>query len=118
MARITIADDYEPILILMQRVIENYGHQVVAVSANGRDAFRSYKDNTPDIAILDYRMPILNGIEVAQLIKADDSKAKVILCTANYTEVMLEAAELGVPVLAKPFHLEKLIGLIDETLAR
>jgi CheY-like chemotaxis protein len=115
-ARITIADDHEAILYLMQQVIEHSGHTVVALSGNGGDALRCYKDNSPDLAILDYQMPIMNGIEVAQHILSEDRQAKVILCTANFSEIRMEAQELGLPVLAKPFLLEELLGLIDETL--
>lgn len=116
MARVTIADDNASVLFLLQEIIAEAGHDVVASSSNGSDALKTYYKIRPDITVLDNKMPGMNGIEVARIIRAQHAEAKVILCTADFEEIRDLADELGIPLIGKPFHVEDVVLSIQSAL--
>jgi DNA-binding LytR/AlgR family response regulator len=82
---------------------------VVAVVGNGRAAVDGVAAHKPDIAFLDIRMPVLNGIEAARLIDGD---ARIVFVTA-YDEYAVDAFERGaVDYLLKPVTDERLLATI------
>ena len=79
--------------------------EVVAESANGRDALDKFFDTEPDVCFLDIRMPLMSGLEVASEI---GDRAKIVLCTA-YDQFAVEAFERGVvDYLLKPIEEDRL----------
>jgi response regulator NasT len=79
--RIVIADD-EPIIRMdLRRTLENMGHVVVGEAGDGQQALEITKELKPDIAILDIKMPTMDGIDAAKLISTE-AIAPVLLLTA------------------------------------
>lgn len=64
---ILIAEDEVLTLMDIKEMVEEAGHKVCAQTTNGIDAIESAKDHLPDLAILDIKMPGMNGIEVAKV---------------------------------------------------
>jgi two-component system response regulator (stage 0 sporulation protein F) len=81
MKKILLVDDEKNILIVYREEFEDEGYQVVSAS-NGEEGLAKYKDEKPDIVILDILMPGMNGIQVLRKMKMLDSTIPVILSSA------------------------------------
>ena len=94
------------------------GYDVVGIASNGDEAVKMYKDFTekPDIIILDYRMPIKNGIDALKEILQIDKESKVIFASADRTikQEVYSCGALG--FLNKPFSQKKLINTVNKCL--
>ncbi len=84
---------------------QNY-FRYVYTAVDGEQALAIYKENRPDVVILDINMPYLNGLEVARKIREDSSEISIILLTARSDkETLIEAVEIGlVTYLEKPIQ--------------
>ena len=94
------------------------GFQVLGIANNGDEAIKMFKSfqERPDITILDYRMPIKNGIDALNEILEIDGSSKIIFASADKTikeEVYLQGA-MG--FLDKPFTHKKLITILNNCL--
>jgi two-component system chemotaxis response regulator CheY len=94
------------------------GFQLLGIANNGEEAIKMFKsfEKRPDIIILDYRMPIKNGIDALNEILAIDRSSKVIFASADRIikeKVYLQGA-MG--FLDKPFTHKKLITILNNCL--
>jgi DNA-binding NarL/FixJ family response regulator len=93
MTRILIADDHPVVRSGVRRIIESHaGWTVVAESADGRDAITKALASKPDVAILDYAMPLINGIEATRQIRQRVPSVAVLIFTMHDTEHLLREA--------------------------
>ena len=96
MIRILIADD-DPIVI--QGLLMIFGSkdefEVVGTAANGREAVSLAREKKPDIAVLDIRMPIMNGIEAASVMLKEELCAPLLLTTFDEPELIADALFTG-----------------------
>lgn len=90
--RIVIADDEALICMDLKEMLEEAGHEVVGIGSDGVEALELTKKLSPDLVILDVKMPRLDGIQAAKMI-AHDSLAPVVLLTAFGDEDMVERAK-------------------------
>lgn len=89
--RIVIADDEAITCMDLKEILEEAGHEVVGVGADGLRALELTKEKKPDLVILDVQMPRLDGLQAAKLIAHDDL-APVVLLTAYGDTDMVEKA--------------------------
>jgi len=94
--RVVIADDSNLTLEWLAEMLGRYNQiELVAKCGNGTETLDALRNLKPDIAIVDYRMPGLNGIEVLREIRKTDSGLKFILLTFfafdNYRKMAMEA---------------------------
>jgi two-component system nitrate/nitrite response regulator NarP len=92
MCTIVIADDHEFLRNGLQSVLENMGHDVVAAVGNGEEALVAIDREDPDLAILDVRMPMLDGVGVLERMRAGGDSRPVILLTAELEDSKLASA--------------------------
>ena len=90
--KIVIADDEALICMDLREMLEEAGHEVVGIGSDGVEAVNLVKEKKPDLAILDVKMPRLDGIQAARMI-AHDNLAPVVLLTAFGDEDMIEKAK-------------------------
>jgi response regulator NasT len=115
--RVVIADDESIIRLDLKEILEGDGYLVVGEAARGDDALAMIRELEPDLALLDIKMPGLDGIEVARQIKGGDTV--VVLLTAFSQRALIESArDAGVVAyLVKPFRsseiLPKLAAIIN-----
>jgi response regulator NasT len=115
--RVVIADDESIIRLDLKEILEGDGYLVVGEAARGDDALAMIKEHEPDLALLDVKMPGLDGIEVARLLMG--SKTTVVLLTAFSQRTLIESArDAGVAAyLVKPFRsselLPKLVAILN-----
>ena len=89
--RVLLADDHQAVL---ERVCEILGEdfEVVGKVNNGRDAVREAERLDPDVLVIDISMPILNGLDAAQRLRAANMRAKVIFLTVHDDKDFVAAA--------------------------
>jgi two-component system chemotaxis response regulator CheY len=118
MASLFIVEDNDLLRITYKKALTMYGHKIIGAAANGHEAIMMYKNfsNKPDVILLDYRMPIKNGIEVMKEILEIDKSAKCIFVSADI-QIREEVLELGaVSFKEKPFSFERLYNNIEKAL--
>jgi DNA-binding NarL/FixJ family response regulator len=82
--RILIADVYEVVRAGLVRIVESRSSwEVVAVAGDGKEAVQKAIETKPDIAVIGYALPLINGIEVTRQIRArlPKPKSSSLLCT-------------------------------------
>ena len=97
MTRILIADDHAVVRSGIRRIIEDHpGWSVVAEAADGKDAIAKAIVTKPDVAILDYRLPLIDGIEATRQIRRRVPNVEVLIFTVDDSETLLrELLEAG-----------------------
>lgn len=117
--RIVIADDEAVIRLGLQAMLQALGHQVVGMAADGELALTLITDHKPDLAILDIKMPGLDGLTVAERL-AQESPLPVVILTAYSQQALVERA-VGASVtgyLVKPVREELLGPTVELAVAR
>jgi DNA-binding NarL/FixJ family response regulator len=94
--RLLIADDHEIVREGLRALLELQGWKVVAEAVNGEDAVKKAKETNPDIAIIDIRLPGMDGIEAARQILQNGKQTKVLMLTMHDSkEFVRKAIEIG-----------------------
>ena len=117
--RVLIGEDETLIRLDLRGMLEAAGFEVCAEARDGEEAVELARTEQPDLAVLDVKMPRLDGIETARRI-LDERPIPIVIVSA-YTEATLveRAAEAGVfGYLAKPFREEDLLPAIATARAR
>ncbi|TFG85187.1 MAG: response regulator [Hyphomicrobiales bacterium] len=119
MKHILVVDDEENILTLFEDELTDAGYRVTT-AGTGREALDQIEEETPDLLILDIRMPDMHGLEVLAKIRETNKDLPVIMCTAihglkdDYT-----VWEAGVSAyLTKPIDLDDLVYKVQEVLEK
>lgn len=117
--RILVAEDEAIIRLDLVETLREEGYDVIAEAARGDDALRLIDELRPDLAILDVRMPGLDGIEVAREVVANRFAAVLILTAFGQRELVERAAEAGaMAYLVKPWQRNDLVPAIEMAIAR
>jgi response regulator NasT len=117
--RILIAEDETIIRLDLRDLLERAGHEVVGEARDGEEAVALARELAPDLAVMDVKMPRLDGIEAAKRI-LDERPLPVVLLTAyDQQELVARAVEAGVfGYLVKPFREQDLVPAIETARAR
>ena len=96
MIRIILADD-DPIIIQGLSMIlgSEDGFEIVDTASDGREAVRLAREKRPDVAVLDIRMPVMNGIEAASVMLKEELCAPLLLTTFDEPELIADALMAG-----------------------
>jgi AmiR/NasT family two-component response regulator len=117
--RILIAEDETIIRLDLRDVLERAGHDVCAEARDGEEAVALALTEEPELAILDVKMPRLDGIEAARRILAERPIPIVMLTAYGQEELVARAVEAGVfGYLVKPFRETDLLPAIQTARAR
>ncbi len=117
--KIFILDDDELIISMLSRVLKKEGYEVHTESRTD-DIINKIKSSSPDIILLDIRLPKRSGIDILQEIKNDNIAAEVIMLTADDTaETAVKAMKLGASdYLTKPFNTDEVKIVLKNTLEK
>jgi CheY-like chemotaxis protein len=106
--RILVVDDDEIFCRLLVEVLEGMGIEATGMT-NGLAAFELLTRDPYDLAIIDVRMPLVLGTDLADAIRENDPQAKIILASAFADAALQEyAARKGIMLLSKPFTTKQL----------
>lgn len=117
MQTILIVDDDKSIRYSLKRMLEeNFS---VLTAQNGEEALLHMKETSPDLIIMDIKMPGRSGIEILREMKTIDPKSLVILMTAyGTTETAIEAMKFGAfDYILKPFPIPQMKELVQKAIA-
>lgn len=115
--RVLIADDQKGVGITLAALVESCGHQVVQVVGSGLEAIQTYSRLNPDLVLMDFSMPRLNGATACRMILAKHPGAKIIIVTAA-PEIATQAATGAIAILPKPVNLNTLYGALYDAAPR
>ncbi|MDH3284708.1 MAG: sigma-54 dependent transcriptional regulator, partial [Acidobacteriota bacterium] len=112
--RLLLADDEEPLRRILGRELRRKGYEVIPAE-DGRRALRLLAEEEFDVAVLDVRMPGVDGLSVLRSLKNEVSPPEVILLTGNATvELAVDAMKLGAyDFVTKPCRIEVLDALLQ-----
>jgi len=117
--RILIAEDETIIRLDLRSLLEDAGHEVCAEARDGVEAVELAQEHEPELAILDVKMPRLDGIEAARRILEEHPIPIVMLTAYGQDELVSRAVEAGVfGYLVKPFREADLLPAIATARAR
>jgi len=117
--RVVVAEDESIIRLDLVETLREEGYDVVADTGRGDDAVGLVAEHRPDVAILDVKMPGLDGIEAARRIAPQRGTAVVILTAFSQRELIEEAREAGaMTYLVKPYRRDALVPAVELALAR
>ncbi|SFH68837.1 response regulator transcription factor [Bradyrhizobium sp. Gha] len=96
MKRILIADDHEVVRSGLRAIVEMQSNWIVAGEAtNGEQAVALTLEARPDVVIVDYSMPLINGLEVCRRLRALHQRTEVLILTMHEDEELLTEAVLA-----------------------
>lgn len=130
---ILLAEDENDIASIYKETLESRNHRVT-ITSNGEDCLKAYHDafqemisshtetmtcfQLPfDVVLLDYKMPQINGLDVAKEILAVNSHQRIIFASAfviETLEISIKKLKRAVELIRKPFTLMKLIDIIED----
>ncbi len=115
--RILVAEDEALIRMDLVEMLQEAGYEVIAQATNGEEAISLALEHQPDLAILDVKMPVLDGISAAEKIIAT---APVLMLTAfSQRELIDRARDAGVMAyVVKPFTIGDLVPAIEIAISR
>lgn len=115
MGKILIVDDEKMIRIVLSKVLSKAGYEIFEAE-NGKEALEKYEQYKPDLVLLDFQLPGMNGLEVLEELKEDNESLIVIMLTAyGNIKNAVHAMKLGAyDYLAKPFDNEEIVLVIQK----
>lgn len=106
---ILVADDEPNVRSLLSNILRKEGYEVVTAK-NGPETLSVFRKSSPDLILLDVRMPLMDGIETFKQIRRENEEVLIIMMTAYGTvETAVQAMKMGAfDYLVKPFNLEEI----------
>ena len=117
--RVVIAEDEAIIRLDLKEILEEEGYEVVGETGRGDEAVALVREHGPELAILDIKMPGMDGLSAAREIAGERRAAVLILTAFSQRNLIEEARDAGaLAYLVKPFQKSELIPAIEVALGR
>ena len=115
---ILLVDDAAFMRMMLKDILTKSGYNIVGEAENGLKAIEKYKELKPDLTILDITMPEMDGIEAAKGIKAVDSSAIIIMCSAmGQQSMVIESIQAGArDFIVKPFQAARVLEAVQKVI--
>jgi CheY-like chemotaxis protein len=116
---ILIVDDELGILEVLEYILADAGYSVVS-ALNGQDALARLRENVPDLIVLDYMMPVMDGAALLKILSSDGefSSIPIVLSSALPEASIRERCAGYDAFLRKPYKTESLIDTISRLIGR
>ena len=118
MAKILICDDSAFMRMMLRKVLEDNGHEIIGEAGDGKQAVQMYRQLTPELTTMDITMPKMDGIEAVKHIHEEDPVARIIMVTAiGQRSVIADAIKAGASdFIVKPFEPSQVVATINKVL--
>lgn len=117
--RVVIAEDEAIVRLDLKEIMEEEGYEVVGETGRGDEAVELIRSQKPNLAILDIKMPGIDGLTAAREINAERLCAVLILTAFSQRDLIEQARNAGVlAYLVKPFQKSELLPAIEMALGR
>ncbi len=118
-ARVVIAEDEAIVRLDLKEILLSAGYDVVGETGRGDEAVRLVEEHQPDLAILDVKMPGMDGLRAAREITSRHQAVVLLLTAFSQRDLIEEARDSGVSAyLVKPFQPRELLPAIADVLAK
>ncbi len=117
--KVMLIDDSRTMRNIQKAALAQLGHTEVVEAADGQEALGKVHAEAPDLILLDWNMPIMDGLTFLKTFRQTNKKTRIILVTTEAEKSrVIEAIKAGVNnYLVKPFTTEQLQKRIEDTLA-
>ena len=117
--RVVIAEDEAIVRLDLKEIMEEEGYEVVGETGRGDEAVELVRTHRPDLAILDIKMPGVDGLAAAREISAERLCAVLILTAFSQRDLIEQARNAGaLAYLVKPFQKSELLPAIEMAIGR
>jgi CheY-like chemotaxis protein len=119
-ALILVVDDEFSVAEVLQSVLADAGHEVVT-AVNGRQGLELLGKRPPDLVLLDFMMPIMDGLAMLEAMKVDPAYRKipaVVMSSLPESAVAEAARGMYAAFLRKPFKLAAVTGIVESLLGQ
>ena len=118
MAKIMLVDDAAFMRMMLKDILSKAGYDPIVEAENGLVAVEKFKEEKPDLTIMDITMPEMDGIEAVKQIRGLDGKANVIMCSAmGQQEMVIESIQAGAKdFIVKPFQPERVVEAVKKVI--
>ena len=117
--RVVIAEDEAIIRLDLKETLEEEGYEVVGETGRGDEAVQLVREHEPELAILDIKMPGMDGLQAAREIAGERRAAVLILTAFSQRDLIEQARDAGaLAYLVKPFERNELIPAVEVALGR
>jgi len=118
--KILLVDDSRTIRNIQKNVLNQLGYTDILEAEDGVQALAVFDEHSPDLALVDWNMPKMDGITLVRKIRESGSKIPLIMCTTEAEKTrILEAIKAGVNnYIVKPFTVDSLGEKITQTLEK
>ncbi len=118
--KILLVDDSRTIRNIQKNVLKQLGHTDIDEAEDGVQALAAFNQQVPDLMLVDWNMPNMDGITLIRKIREINKEVPMIMCTTEAEKTrVLEAVKAGVNnYIVKPFTVESLGNKITQTIAK
>ena len=112
---VLFVEDEELLRAIYERILDKVVSRLY-LAANGKEGLEAFRQYKPDLIITDIMMPIMDGLEMVEKIRQEDSDVRLVILSAyGEAEYFLDAIKAGVnSFLLKPVETKKLLSLVEE----
>lgn len=116
MSRILLCDDARFMRHVLAGILTKAGNTIVGEAGNGVEAIDMYKSLRPDVVFMDITMPEMDGVSAVRGIMAEDSNAKIIMCSAmGQRDMVVDALKSGAKdFIVKPFEPDRVFEALSK----
>ncbi|RKQ32699.1 response regulator [Oceanobacillus halophilus] len=117
MTKILITEDSLFMRNWLKGILQQFGYTDFIEAVNGEEAIEKYKNNNPDIVLLDLTLPVMDGLTALNKMMEYDSNAKIVMCSALGTEYNVrKALKYGATSFVVKPYFQNLENVIDRAL--
>ena len=118
--KVLLVDDSRTIRNIQKNVLAQLGHTEILEAGDGQEALDVLKNDKADLMLVDWNMPVMDGITFVRKIREIDKITPIMMCTTEaQKDRVIEAIKAGVNnYVVKPFNVESLAEKIDQTMAK
>ncbi len=118
--KIMLVDDSRTIRNIQKNTLKTLGHEDIIEASDGVEALKLKAETPPDLMLVDWNMPNMDGITLIRKVREVDKKTPIIMCTTEAEKSrVLEAVKAGVNnYVVKPFTAQTLAEKIGQTMAK
>lgn len=118
--RIMLVDDSRTIRNIQKNILSQLDHTDIVEAADGVEALGKVKEQEPDLMLLDWNMPNMDGLTLLKKVREEGRKFAVIMCTTEAEKGrVIQAIQAGANnYVVKPFSTETMAEKIDQTMKK